>query len=142
MLTGLLALTTAALFTGAALYINLVEHPARMILDERALLTEWKPAYTRGFAIQAPLAVVGFLLGATAWWTSDRPGFLAGGLLMLANWPWTVVAILPTNRILMATAPEAADSTSRALLERWNRLHAVRSVLGALATACFVWALS
>ncbi|WP_010685352.1 anthrone oxygenase family protein [Methylobacterium mesophilicum] len=142
MLTGLLALTTAALFTGAALYINLVEQPARMILDDRAVLTAWKPAYKRGFAIQAPLAVVGFLLGVAAWWTSDRPAFLGGGLLMLANWPWTVVAILPTNRILMATAPEVADSTSRALLERWTLLHAVRSALGALATACFVWALS
>jgi hypothetical protein len=142
MLTGLLALTIAALFTGAALYIDLVEQPARLALDDRALLTEWKPAYKRGFALQAPLAVIGFLLGTAAWSTSGRAGFLAGAVLMLANWPWTILAILPTNRILMATAPDAADATTRALVRRWNVLHAVRSALGALAGACFLWALA
>jgi hypothetical protein len=142
MLTGLLALTIAALFTGAALYIDLVEQPARLALDDRALLTEWKPAYKRGFALQAPLAVIGFLLGTAAWSTSGRAGFLAGAVLMLANWPWTILAILPTNRILMATAPDAADATTRARVRRWNVLHAVRSALGALAGACFLWALA
>jgi hypothetical protein len=142
MLTGLLALTTAALFTGAAVYITLVEQPARLTLDAPALLTQWKPSYKRGFAIQAPLAVVGFLLGTVAWWTGGRAGFLVGAVLMLANWPWTILAILPTNRILMATAPEAADAGTRALIERWNLLHAVRAALGALATTCFLWALA
>ncbi|MEG9526973.1 MAG: DUF1772 domain-containing protein [Hyphomicrobiales bacterium] len=141
-MTGLLALTIAALFTGAALYINIVEQPARLALDDRALLTEWKPAYRRGFALQAPLAVIGFLLGTAAWWTSGCAGFLAGAVLMLANWPWTILAILPTNRILMATAPEAADGATRALIGRWNVLHAVRSALGAAAAACFLWALA
>jgi hypothetical protein len=68
MLIGHLALAVAALFTGAAFYVNFAEQPARMTLDDRSLLAEWKLAYSRGAVMQATLALVGFLLGAIAWW--------------------------------------------------------------------------
>lgn len=141
MLVGQLALVTAAVFAGAALYINVVEQPARLGLDDAALLTEWKPAYRRGTLMQAPLAVVGFLLGTAAWWQTGGPGFLAGALLMIANWPWTFVAIMPTNHRLEATDPAAAGPQTRALIVRWGGLHAVRTALGAGAAIAFLWAL-
>jgi hypothetical protein len=142
MLTAALALATASAFTGAALYINVAEQPARLSLDDRALLAEWKPAYARGLAMQVPLVLAAGLLGAAAWWTGGGVSCLAGALVMLANLPWTLLAILPTNRVLMATDPAAADGATRALIRRWNALHAVRTGLGGAAALCFLRALA
>ncbi len=141
MFAGYLALVTAAFFTGAAFYVSFVEHPARLSLNDHALLAQWKPAYKRGFAMQAPLAVVGFVLGVVAWRLTGGVFFLIGGALLLANWPWTIFGIMPTNRILMATDLEAASSQTRALIVKWNRLHSVRTVLGCLAILAFLVAL-
>ena len=140
MTWGLLALVIAAAFTGAAIYINVAEHPARLGLSVGSLLTQWKPSYARGFAMQASLAVLGRMLGALAWWTTGDGLWLAGAVVLVANWPFTLLAIMPTNLRLMATAPESADRTTRELLERWGRLHAVRSVLGAIATVLMLLA--
>jgi hypothetical protein len=142
MLIGDLALVSAALFTGAAFYINFAEQPARLQLDDRSLLAQWKPAYKRGYVMQSTLAIVGFVLGAAAWWLTGVLGFLLGAVLMLLNWPWTLLGIMPTNRILMATDPTSAGSASRALLVKWNGLHAVRTGLGAGAILSFLWALA
>ena len=140
MLAGLLALTVAALFTGAAFYVGAVEQPARMQLDDRSLLQEWKPSYKAGFVMQASLAVVGFLLGVLQWWQSGELLWLIGALILVANWPFTLIAILPTNNVLMGTPLDAAGPGSRAVLVKWARLHAVRTALGAAATAVFLWA--
>jgi len=142
MTIGLLALVVAAVFTGAAVYVNVAEQPARLTLDDRALLTEWKPSYRRGFAMQAPLAMIGFLLGLAAWWQSAHAAFLVGAVAMIAPWPWTMLVIKPVNDTLIATAPERADAASRALIVKWGTLHAVRTALGAIATLAFLWALA
>ncbi len=140
MLIGQLALVAAGLFAGAALYITIGEQPARLGLDDEALLTEWRPAYKRGTAMQAPLALLGGLLGFLAWWLQGGVGWLLGGLLMIANLPVTLLVIKPVNDRLMATSPSAAGPDSRALIERWGRLHGLRTALGLAAAACFVFA--
>jgi len=133
MLIGHLALAVAALFTGAAFYVNFAEQPARLDLKDRPLLVEWKTAYQRGFIMQASLALIGFVLGAIAWWQTGKPAFLAGAVLILANWPWTLIAIMPTNKALMATDLARAGPKTRALIVKWGGLHAVRTALGALS---------
>ena len=140
MIAGLLALTVAAMFTGAAFYVGFAEQPARLQLDDRALLAEWKPSYARGFAMQATLAVVGFLLGMLQWWQSGNGLWFAGALLLVANWPFTLCVIMPTNKALLATASDAAGARSRELVVKWGRLHAVRTALGATAALVFLWA--
>lgn len=140
MLTGQLALLVAGVFSGAALYINVAEQPARLGLDDRSLLIEWKPSYKHGLAMQAPLAIAGFLLGLAAWWQTGHLGWAIGGLLMVANWPVTLFAIMPTNNRLMATDPASADPESRAMIEQWGALHAIRTVLGVAASLTFLWA--
>lgn len=140
MLAGLAALIIAALFTGAALYINVAEQPARLTLDDRALLSEWKYSYRRGFAMQAPLTILSCLLGLVAWWQTREWGFMIGALAMIANVPWTLLRIMPTNHALEATEIAAASPKTRELVVTWASLHAVRTALGFIATLAFLWA--
>jgi hypothetical protein len=140
MTFGLLALIAAAIFTGAALYVSVVEQPARLVLDDRALLSEWKPSYQRGAAMQAPLALLGCLAGLIAWWQASHPGFLIGAVAMIAPWPWTLIGIKPTNDALRTTEPDKAGPPTRALVVKWGALHAVRTAMGVLATLAFLWA--
>jgi len=140
MLTGQLALTISAIFTGAAIYINIAEQPARLQLDDRSLLAEWKPAYKRGYMMQASLAILGGLFGLVAYLSTLDWRWLLGAIVLLANWPYTIFIIMPTNRRLLDTPPEAATAETRRMLERWGTLHAGRSALGLVATLIFLWA--
>ena len=127
------------MFTGAALYVNLAEQPARLMLDDRALLTEWKPSYKRGFAMQAPLALIGSVLGLIAWRQTSHPAFLMGAFAMISPWPWTMLVIKPVNDALLETDIDRAGPLSRAFIVRWGWLHAVRTGFGVLATLAFFW---
>ena len=100
---GLAALVTAAIFFGAAVYINIAEHPARLGLSDEPALAQWGPSYKRGFAMQATVAVVSGILGSAAWWTSGQFLWLAGAVVIVANWPFTLFCIMPTTHLLEAT---------------------------------------
>jgi len=138
MLSGQLALALAAAFTGAAIYISIAEQPARLGLDDRALLSEWKPAYKRGYMMQASLVIVGGLLGLVAYLNTLDWRWLIGAVVLLANWPYTIFVIMPTNQRLMDTALDDAGAETRRMLERWGLLHVGRNMLGLAATLIFL----
>ena len=140
MLVGQLALIVAAIFSGAAVYVNIAEQPARLRLDDRPLLTEWQPAYKHGLAMQASLAIIGFVLGAFAWWQTGEWRWLLGAGVLIANWPYTLVVMMSTNQKLMAMDPVRPGTEARILIIKWGSLHAVRTALGFAATSIFLWA--
>ncbi len=142
MIFGILALTSAALFAGAAIYVSVVEHPARLQLETAALLAQWQPSYERGSAMQAPLALISGACGIIACFAGGGWWWLVGATLILANWPYTLIVIMPTNRTLKATTAESADARTHELIEHWGRLHAVRTILGCVAVLVFLAALA
>jgi len=140
MLIGLLALTMAAVFTGAAIYVSVAEQPARLRLEDRALLQEWQPAYKRGAAMQASIAIVACVLGLIAWWQLGGLAFLVGAVLIILPWPWTLLVMMPANRVLEALDASADNPHARSLIVRWGNLHLMRVAFGVLATIAFLWA--
>ncbi len=142
MLTGQLALTGAAIFTGAAFYVNIAEQPARLLLDTKSLLGEWKVSYQRGAIMQASLALISGALGILAYFLTWDWRWLIGAALILAPWPYTIFIMMPTNNQLKTTPVESANNNTRDFILQWGRLHIVGTVLGAAATAAFLWALN
>jgi hypothetical protein len=135
-----LALVTAAIFAGAAIYINIAEQPARLQLDPDALLTQWKSSYARGLIMQSSLVIMSGVLGVLVYFGTSDWRWLLGAVLILANWPYTLGVVFPLNKRLEATPPGSANADTRSLVETWGKLHAVRSALGLGTTLVYLWA--
>jgi uncharacterized membrane protein len=135
-----IALWATGLFAGAALYVSLVEHPARLQCGTLLAATEFGPSYKRGAAMQATLAVVGTLAGVVAGFAHGSTAWLTGSLLLFLVVPFTLIVIFPTNHKLLDAALDKTSAEAWALLVRWGRLHEVRTVLGLGAFIVFVLA--
>ena len=138
----LVAVLAASLFAGAALYINIAEQPARLTLDTRSAAAQWAPSYARATWMQAPLALVSMLCGIAVWLMTGRIGWLAAAVLIGLVVPFTFLGIMPTNKSLLLRGRDLGSPETRALLERWGRLHAVRTALSLVATVQYLWLLS
>ena len=133
-----IATLSTTLFSGAAIYINFVEHPARMGCDTKTAATVWAPSYRRATVMQASLAILGFLSGLVSWFLGGGIMWLVGALFIGSVVPFTFIAIMPTNHLLLTPGRDLASSETRTLLEKWGRLHAVRSALSFVAALVYI----
>jgi len=138
MLAGQLALIAAGLFTGAALYVSACEQPARLHLEDDALPTQWKPAYKRGTPCRRRWRSLAHCSASSRGGKHSDWRWLVGGAVILANWPFTFLVIMPTNNALLALDRTGGGPRSRDLIEKWGRLHAGRTALGVAATILFL----
>lgn len=134
-----LAAVLCAFFTGAAIYINLVEHPARLSCGTEIAARQWAPSYKRAAVMQATLAIGSAITGVMTFFHGEGLAWLVAGLLISAVVPFTLLVVKPTNDRLLAAGRDLASAETRQLLERWGRLHAVRSVLGLAASAVYLY---
>ena len=130
-----LAAGAATLFAGGALYVSLVEHPARLLTGPPMAVAQFRTSYPRGARLQGTLAVVGALAGMGAWLGGAPLGWPAAGVLLGLVVPYTLIVILPPNKRLLdpALSPDAPET--RQLLRRWTAHHAVRTVVSLVAAA-------
>ena len=132
---------SAGLFTGAAIYISFVEHPARMECGTELAVTEFRPSYKRAAVMQASLAASGFLSAMTAWLTGSSILWLIGGVLLGAIIPYTMIVIFTINKRLLDPSLDKNSELALLLLKRWGRLHALRSLLGLMSFLIFLYSL-
>jgi hypothetical protein len=133
-----IAVLSCTLFTGAAIYINVAEHPARMECGTELAATVFGPSYKRAAAMQLSLALVATGAGLLSWWIEGEVLWLFGTMMIVAVIPFTLIAIMSTNRRLLDPSLDRSSEETRRLLQKWGTLHAVRSILGLAASCIFL----
>jgi len=92
--------------------------------------------------MQVSLALVGLVLGLVAAWQQRDAWIATGAVLLGVSIPFTLAFILPTNNQLLDPRLDLQSVRVAELLARWNRLHAVRTVLSAIAFALLLHCLA
>ena len=140
MSAGSLALAFAGALAGAGLYVNVVEQPARLGLDDAELLKEWTPSDRRGVGLMAALALAAGIFGLSQWFEGHDGRFLLGAVAAAASWPYTIYVMGPVNNQILGL-PAKDIGAARALVRQWGQLEYGQTALALAATALFLWAL-
>ncbi|TMA56241.1 MAG: DUF1772 domain-containing protein [Deltaproteobacteria bacterium] len=118
----IVATLAAGIFAGAAIYVSVVEHPARLSCGTEIAVREFAPSYKRGAIMQASLAIAGCVAGVIGGWSLNDTGSIVAALLLGIIVAFTLIVILPTNKRLLDPALDASGAEAASLLRRWGRL--------------------
>jgi Domain of unknown function (DUF1772) len=140
MLAGLFALIFASALAGAGVYVNSVEQPSRLELDDAAMLKEWGPSDRRGVALMAILALAAAIGGLLAYFETSDVRFAVGAVVSASSWPYTIYVMGPIDNQIIALAPKDVGA-ARALLWQWGLLEYGQTAIAVTAVATFLWAL-
>jgi len=140
-----LSTITGGVFAGGALYVNLVESPARLTHDPETAVAVWRSSFVRAKFYLGNLNTASSLCSIAAFWLSGdkfSTCLLAGGtVLSVMN---TLLFILPVNGELMDPnkCAKMSDEVVVGKLKTWNKLHAIRSVIGFCSFGYLLWMLA
>jgi hypothetical protein len=140
MIWGSFALAFAAAFAGAAIYVNWVEQPARLKLDDEALLGEWGPSDSRGVALLSIFALIAAIFGLVAFFETNDVRWAYGALVAIAAWPYAFFVMSPLNNQILSLR-ESDIGAARALVRQWGLIESGFAALGVISAAIFLWAL-
>lgn len=141
-ITGFLATFLSTTFFGAAIYINIAEQPARIECGTSLAATVFGPSYRRAAVMQATLALLSTIFAIVTWFLTGGGLWLVGALFIFAVIPFTFIAIMPTNKLLLSETLDKNSSSTKDLLQKWGKLHAVRSGLSLLSSITFTYILT
>ncbi len=139
-LLAVIATCFSGIFSGAAIYITLVAHPARLECGPPLAVTEFAASYRRHMVLPA-LAFLGFLSAAATWLMGSSAWWLVGGIILVINIPFSLIKILPINKQLLNPALDKDSPYTVQLLIQWGKLHRVRSLLGLISFLIFLLSL-
>lgn len=137
----------SGLFAGCALYINAAGHPATLKVDVINRRKVWMDGFHRAKKFQGIMAGLGALAGATVYYldeeSDNRLLWLVGAGVFISVWPWTLIVMIPDiNKNLQDDVLETAGETwVKNHMDRWNKQHAVRTVMSSVAFGIFMYAL-
>ena len=137
----LFAFATACAFFGAALYVNIVEQPARLALDARSIVREWMPSNRRGFVMLAVLAIISALSGYAEYVGTGDVRWPIGGAIILASWPYAYFVMIPVTDLLYSIRRNAPVSMIREFMRDWGLLEWGQTAIGVGAACMFAWTL-
>jgi hypothetical protein len=140
MRPGLYAFAAAACFLGAAVYIGLVEQPARLALGGRAMIKEWAQSNHRGSLLMSVLAVVSAIFAFIQYKTDGDVRWIIGGAKIFATWPYAYFVSVPVNVWLCALPAGRPVSPARKLMWDWL-LEWGQALIGFAAVCDFAWAM-
>jgi Domain of unknown function (DUF1772) len=141
MRPGLYAFAVAAGFLGAAIYVGVVEQPARLTLGTRAMIQEWTRSNRRGTLLLSVLAVASAILATIQFRADGDVRWIIGGITILAAWPYAYFVMMPVNVWLCAIPPGRAVSSARKLMRDWGLLEWGHALIGVAAACAFAWVL-
>jgi hypothetical protein len=137
----LFAFAAACAFFGAALYINIVEQWARLVLDARSMIREWMLSNRRGFVMLAMLAIISAISSYTDYLRTGDVRSLIGGAIILASWPYAYFVMTPVNILLYDVRRNVPPSSIRELVRDWGLLEWGQTAIGLAAACMFAWTL-
>ena len=137
----LYAFAVAAAFLGATIYISLVEQPARLRLNGRAMIQEWKLSNRRGTLLLSVLAVLSAAFAFIQFRMNGDVRWIIGGITILASWPYAYFVMMPVNIWLFAIPPGKPVSPIRKMMRDWGPLEWGNTLIGFSACCAFAWPL-